>query len=93
MTITQYPDIELEALILYPPILTATPEYNKKMYLRRNAHISAATAEREKVTIPFAEWCSRNGWKYSEGYEKWFDNKVKGGRTTAQLLQIFLNEK
>lgn len=89
---THSKDIENEAEKLYPIPKEREGTLNEDIAtFEYHAHISAATAERERMSRCM-EWASLNGWTYSDGYEKWFDNKTKGGLTTPELLELFLTK-
>ena len=35
----------------------------------------------------FAEWCSKEGWRYNAIRERWFDKTLYNEKTTSQLLE------
>ena len=37
----------------------------------------------------FAEWCSKEGWRYNAIRERWFDKTLYNEKTTDQMLDDF----
>lgn len=91
-----YKDIENEAQAKYPAtesMQLISIDTNKwdEMLDKQSAHISAATAERERMSRCM-EWCSSERWTFNDG--KWFNrnNLDIKDHTTAELLELFLTK-
>jgi len=90
-----YKDIENEARGKYPAteiMQLISIDTNKwdEMLDKQSAHISAATAERLRMSR-IMEQASGDGWIYAEYDRLWYKTNDKS-KTTPELLQLFISK-